>query len=244
MKNRGKKNPIRKAVSQKKAAKRKTLHKKTGKKSKRNKKKGARIKKAVSQKKKKQEIAKRKAAEAAKKQILLKKKKAEKQARIKKQKEERAKKKTEILAKKKERLAKIKSLKAAKKENKKKAKTETPEKKVETYMKTNIPGFDALFDPGYGIPNGASVLIEGGPGSGKTIFGLSAAIGLCRQGKKCLYMSFEEPEDRLIDHMKHFNWEVDEFIKKGNLRIKRFDAIDVSRSVEALLSAAKKELLI
>jgi KaiC/GvpD/RAD55 family RecA-like ATPase len=44
--------------------------------------------------------------------------------------------------------------------------------------------------------------------------------------------------------MKHFNWDVDEFLKKGLLRVKRFDAIDVSRSVEALLSAAKKELLI
>lgn len=44
--------------------------------------------------------------------------------------------------------------------------------------------------------------------------------------------------------MNNFNWNVDEYIKKGLLRLQRFDALDVSRSVEALLSEAKKELLI
>ncbi len=57
-------------------------------------------------------------------------------------------------------------------------------------------------------------------------------------------MSFEESEEKLINHMKNFNWDVTEFIKKDLLRIKRFDAIDISRSIEALLSEAKKELLI
>ena len=57
-------------------------------------------------------------------------------------------------------------------------------------------------------------------------------------------MSFEEPEGKLIEHMEDFNWNAKDYIKKGLLRVKRFDAIDVSRSIEALLSAAKKELLI
>ncbi len=116
--------------------------------------------------------------------------------------------------------------------------------KTEEFIYTGIKGFDSLFENGFGIPSGASVLVEGGPGSGKTIFCLATMNGLCKQGKKCLYMSFEEPEERLIDHMEHFGWPAKEYVKKGLLRIKRFDALDVSRSVEALLSAAKKELLI
>lgn len=116
--------------------------------------------------------------------------------------------------------------------------------KWESFVKTGIAGFDSLFDKMYGIPKGASILVEGGPGSGKTIFCLATVHELCKSGTKCLYMSFEEPEERLISHMKLFGWPVEEYIKKGLLRIKRFDAIDVSRSVEALLSAAKKELLI
>lgn len=116
--------------------------------------------------------------------------------------------------------------------------------RAEAYVKTGIPGFDALFENHFGIPSGDAVLVEGGPGSGKTIFCLAAMDGLCKQGKKCLYMSFEEPEEKLIAHMKNFNWKADEYVKKGLLRIQRFDALDVSRSVEALLSEAKKELLI
>lgn len=34
-------------------------------------------------------------------------------------------------------------------------------------------------------------LIEGGPGSGKTVFCLATVNGLCKTGKECLYMSFE-----------------------------------------------------
>ena len=148
-------------------------------------------------------------------------------------------------------LSKKSMKKAVKKfSNKRKKTTSThkqakkPELKKEIYLKTGIEGFDKLFDEEYGIPSGMSILVEGGAGSGKTIFCLATVNGLCKQGKKCLYMSFEEPEERLTEHMRHFNFDVDNFIKKGLLKIKRFDTIDVSRSVEALLSAAKKELLI
>ena len=112
------------------------------------------------------------------------------------------------------------------------------------YLQTGIKGFDALFKNKMGIPEGSSVLVEGGPGSGKTLFCLAIVNNLCSQGKKCLYMSFEESEEELVDHMKDFGWKADEFMKKGLLRLSRFDAIDVARSIEALLSAAKKELLI
>jgi circadian clock protein KaiC len=118
------------------------------------------------------------------------------------------------------------------------------EPRANGFIRTGIKGFDSLFERNMGVPNGASVLIEGGPGSGKTLFCLATINELCKKGKKCLYMSFEEPEDQLIGHMEEFNWRPKEFVRKGLLQISRFDAIDVSRSIEALLSAAKKELLI
>jgi circadian clock protein KaiC len=126
---------------------------------------------------------------------------------------------------------------------KKEISKEKPEQK-ERFVKTGIEGFDSLFEKDMGIPNGAAVLVEGGPGSGKTLFCLATLNNLCKRGKRGLHMSFEESEDQLISHMEEFNWKAKDFIKKGLLRISRFDAIDVSRSIEALLSAAKKELLI
>jgi KaiC/GvpD/RAD55 family RecA-like ATPase len=57
-------------------------------------------------------------------------------------------------------------------------------------------------------------------------------------------MSFEEPEYRLFGHIKNFGGDPEKFEKDGLLYIKRFNALDIARSVEALLSEAKKELLI
>ena len=136
-----------------------------------------------------------------------------------------------------------KVLKNLKKEFSKKLGSKNIEAKKK-FMRTGIKGFDSLFEKNMGIPNGNSILIEGGPGSGKTVFCLATLNELCKQGKKCLYMSFEESEEQLIEHMEEFGWKPKEFIKRNLLRVSRFDAIDVSRSIEALLSAAKKELLI
>ena len=126
--------------------------------------------------------------------------------------------------------------------DKKKFEQKSEPKKTEEFIKTGIPGFDELFT--HGIPIDSSVLIEGGPGSGKTIFCLQICYNQCKQGKKVLYMSFEEPEDRLLKHMKEFGWDPEPLIKKDLMRLKRFSALDIARSVEALLSEAKRELLI
>jgi len=110
------------------------------------------------------------------------------------------------------------------------------------FIKTNIASFDSLI--GDGIPKGSASLVEGGPGSGKTIFCLEVLKNACQRGKRVLYMSFEEPEQRLIAHLRSFGADPDKYIKQGNLQVKRFNALDIARSVEALLSEAKKELLI
>ena len=126
-------------------------------------------------------------------------------------------------------------------------KSKIPEKKLESkqgekYFKTFIQGFDELC--GEGIPVGNAILVEGGPGNGKTIFCLTLMRNMCERGKKVLYMSFEEREERLREHMKIFGAKPEEYEKKGLLYVKRFNALDIARSVEALLSEAKKELLI
>ena len=117
-----------------------------------------------------------------------------------------------------------------------------PAKKHGDKFMTGVTGFDKLLTQG--IPWGNSVIVEGGPGSGKTLFCLQLAHEFCKKGLKVLYMSFEEPESRLKRHMRNFGWEPERYEKDGLLMIKRFNALDIARSVEALLSEAKKELLI
>lgn len=123
-------------------------------------------------------------------------------------------------------------------------KEEKHQKKVraDEFIKTGIPGFDELFE--HGIPRGNSVIVAGGAGSGKTIFCLQTLFQHAQDGEKCLYMSFEESEERLMHHMEDFGWDPHPLIKKGNLLIKRFNPFDITRSVDALLMKAKGELLI
>jgi len=88
------------------------------------------------------------------------------------------------------------------------------------FIKTEIPGFDKLFRKG--IPKGSPIVLAGGAGSGKTIFCLQLLAAQAAKGKKCYYMSFEESESKLIEHMKDFGWDPDKLIKSKNLKIKRF----------------------
>jgi circadian clock protein KaiC len=110
------------------------------------------------------------------------------------------------------------------------------------YIKTGIGGFDQLFEKG--IPRGNAVLIAGGAGSGKTIMCLQILANAAKKGEKCLYMSFEESEERLRKHMREFGWEPEELERKGSLLIKRFSIFDIARSIDALLAKKKGELLI
>jgi len=112
----------------------------------------------------------------------------------------------------------------------------------ENFFYTNVPGFDELLEQG--VPKGSSVVVAGGAGSGKTIFSLQILYNRALQGEKCLYMSFEESEERLIKHMEDFGWDARKMIKQGKLLIKRFNPFDITRSVDALLMKAKGELLI
>jgi KaiC/GvpD/RAD55 family RecA-like ATPase len=116
------------------------------------------------------------------------------------------------------------------------------EKKVSNYLKTGIPGFDELFEKG--IPQGNTVLVAGGAGSGKTIFCLQTLAFHAAKGDKCFYMSFEENEERLNQHMTDFGWNPEKLLKSGKLKIERYSPFDITRSVDAMLAKEKGELLI
>src|SRR3990172_7578241 len=116
------------------------------------------------------------------------------------------------------------------------------DKTDEEFVRLGIAGLDDLFKKG--VPKGSSVLIAGSAGTGKTIFCLQMLHYAVKNGEKCLYLSFEESEERLKQHMKGFGWDSTEFEKKGLLIIKRVDPFEISKSIEALLAQAKGELLI
>jgi circadian clock protein KaiC len=93
-------------------------------------------------------------------------------------------------------------------------------KEDKKYITTGITGFDSLFKNG--IPRGSSILVAGGAGSGKTNFCLQILAYQASRGKKCYYMSFKEPVEKLTQYMKNFGWKPKQLINSGDLKIKRF----------------------
>jgi len=95
-------------------------------------------------------------------------------------------------------------------------------------LKTGIKGFDELFSD-KGIPKGNSVLIAGGPGTGKSILCRQICYNLVSKGKKCMYVSFEESKERISRSMGQFGWNVDKYIKSNNFLIQKINPLDILR---------------
>ncbi len=100
--------------------------------------------------------------------------------------------------------------------------------KKEGVLKTEVSGFDELFAGG-GIPKGNSVLIAGGPGTGKSILCRQICFNLVSKGKKCMYVSFEESKERIAKSMENFGWDVRKFIENGDLLIQKINPLDILR---------------
>ncbi|RMG79188.1 MAG: hypothetical protein D6712_20110, partial [Chloroflexi bacterium] len=65
---------------------------------------------------------------------------------------------------------------------------------------------DELLDGGIGY--GSSVIIRGGPGSGKTIFGLHFIAAAVRANDPALIISFAEPEDKIRQYASGLNIDI------------------------------------
>jgi len=95
-------------------------------------------------------------------------------------------------------------------------------------LKTNIVGFDELFAE-KGIPAGSSVLIAGGPGTGKSTLCRQICFNLVSKGRKCMYVSFEESKESIIKSMKNFGWDIEKYVTSGDLLIQNINPLDILR---------------
>ncbi len=73
-----------------------------------------------------------------------------------------------------------------------------------TKSRTGIAGFDQM--TGGGVPRGRTTLVIGGPGSGKTIFGLQFLAEGLRSGEPGIFVAFEEATDRIMANAASFGW--------------------------------------
>jgi KaiC/GvpD/RAD55 family RecA-like ATPase len=106
---------------------------------------------------------------------------------------------------------------------------------------TGIPGFDELVEGGF--PENASILICGGPGTGKSIFCLQYLInGATKFNEKGLYVSFEQRKDALQVQALEFGWNLDDLEKAGNLKIMSIPVEKITqKTIKQIQDIVKKE---
>lgn len=105
---------------------------------------------------------------------------------------------------------------------KKKTKSKDKESKGKR-VPTGVPGFDNLIQGGF--PQGSSIVIAGGPGTGKTIFGLQFLYdGATRYNEKGLLVTFEQRPEDIYEQAKQFGWNLQQLEKQGKLKILAYPA--------------------
>ncbi|MCW1292505.1 MAG: hypothetical protein OH340_01440 [Candidatus Parvarchaeota archaeon] len=91
-------------------------------------------------------------------------------------------------------------------------------------IKTGIIGLDEKLEGGF--EKGSAIVVVGGPGSGKSIFGMQFLNQGLIDGEKCLYLSFEEGKDDIIKDMKILGMDPETYIEKGNFIILESSPLD------------------
>jgi len=115
-------------------------------------------------------------------------------------------------------------------------------------VKSGIPGLDEVLEGG--MPERHVILLTGGPGCGKTIFGMQfAARGAKENGGKALFVSFEQPREELVEQCLQFGWDIQGLEAKGALKIISFagTSLHIARiwdAVEKEISAFKPDRLV
>ncbi len=90
----------------------------------------------------------------------------------------------------------------------------TSNRNAATKTATGIVGFDEI--TGGGLPRGRTTLLVGGPGSGKTIFGLQFLAHAAREsGVPGIFVAFEESPERLVANFEGFGWNLRELQRKS-----------------------------
>jgi circadian clock protein KaiC len=99
-------------------------------------------------------------------------------------------------------------------------------------VSTGILGLDEMFAGG--VPANRIMLVRGGPGAGKTIFSFQFLIEGAKKGEQGIYVTLEEPLNLIRSNMKLFSWKLEDFEKRGMLKL-----IDQSEQVYKPLVAKR-----
>jgi circadian clock protein KaiC len=102
---------------------------------------------------------------------------------------------------------------------------------------TGIEGFDEI--TGGGVPRGRPTLVCGGPGCGKTLFGLEFLIHGAGRGEPGLFVTFEETERDLVANVRSLGRDLNSLLGRKRLAIEyvRVERAEIEETGEYDLEA-------
>ncbi len=102
---------------------------------------------------------------------------------------------------------------------------------------TGILGFDDI--TGGGLPQGRPTLLCGGPGCGKTLFGLQFLIHGTRRGEAGVFVAFEETTDDLIKNVRSLGYDLGDLMKRKKIAVEyvRIERAEIEETGEYDLEA-------
>lgn len=98
-------------------------------------------------------------------------------------------------------------------------------------VKTAIPGLDELIEGGY-VENDV-VLVTGGPGAGKTTFGIQYLVGgVTLYNEPGVLVMTEESPSRLIRDSWRFGWDIERLISQKKIKVIYADPFKYTKFVQ------------
>ena len=96
---------------------------------------------------------------------------------------------------------------------------------------TGIPGMDDVMEGGF--RQGSTILIGGGPGSGKSVLCTQFLVeGIREHNENGIYISFEEQEEKIIKNFEKFDWDLRKLVEQKKLSILYYSPEQVEKVLE------------
>ena len=113
---------------------------------------------------------------------------------------------------------------------------------VKDYVPTGIPGVDKILGE-KGIPRGHTILVSGGPGSGKTTFAIQfLCVGVTQYGESGVYVTLDEEPSDIETNMSKFGWDLRKLEDEKKLMFINVSPVRVAPSETAgLIQIGMKE---
>jgi KaiC/GvpD/RAD55 family RecA-like ATPase len=112
---------------------------------------------------------------------------------------------------------------------------------AEDYVPTGIHGVDTILAD-KGIPKGHTILVSGGPGSGKTTFAIQFLyIGATQHNESGVYVTLDEEPSEIKKNMSKYGWDLNRLEEEKKLIFINVSPVRVAPSETGLIQIGMKE---